>query len=170
MRIDSSPINYFLRAYFQYVLIPVIIMASLWLLLPNDENYPPVVLLIISVFTLACMSLISFSEYFSLKKKVGTSTLFVKNNQLFINNRNLSTEDIKSITPLYYNPIRGKTMIHFLEIKTDTETFYFFDKPHFIWRFMTSPVVAELKKYFSELQPVIKEEIRIRELPNSKTE
>ncbi|WP_245803776.1 PH domain-containing protein [Elizabethkingia occulta] len=95
------------------------------------------------------------------------SALFIREGGLYINNKKkLPLTEIMSITPLYYNPLIGKVMIYFFEIKTSNETFYFFDKPRFMWNVMTSLSVKKLKKNFPELQPVIQEEIIIRKLPN----
>ncbi|WP_260207692.1 hypothetical protein [Elizabethkingia anophelis] len=75
--------------------------------------------------------------------------------------------EITSITPLYYNPLIGKVMIHFFEIKTGNEIFYFFDKPRFMWNIMTPLSVKKLEKIFPGLQPVIQEQATIRKLPNT---
>ncbi|WP_407497827.1 hypothetical protein [Elizabethkingia miricola] len=95
------------------------------------------------------------------------SALFIREGKLYINNeKKLPLTEITSITPLYYNPLIGKVMIFFFEIKTNDEAFYFFDEPRFMWNIMIPLSVKKLEKTFPELQPVIQEEIIIRKLPN----
>ncbi|WP_454059289.1 hypothetical protein [Elizabethkingia ursingii] len=167
MRIDSGPVNYFLRAYFQYAFIPIVIISIISYIVRKKEQYPPFFYATIFTFILAIFLIISFHEYISIKKKSKMSALFIREGELYINNeKKLPLKEITSITPLYYNPLIGKVMIYFFEIKTSNETFYFFDKPRFMWNVMTSLSVKKLKKNFPELQPVIQEEIIIRKLPN----
>ncbi|HAT3993606.1 TPA: hypothetical protein I9Y78_002768 [Elizabethkingia anophelis] len=168
MRIDSGSVNYFLRAYFQYVLIPLVIIGIISYIVPEEEHYPPLFYIIITAFILVLFLIISFHEYFSIKKKSKISTLFIRQGELYINNKKkLPLAEITSITPLYYNPLIGKIMIHFFEIKTGNEIFYFFDKPRFMWNIMTPLSVKKLEKIFPELQPVIQEQATIRKLPNT---
>ncbi|WP_320299374.1 MULTISPECIES: hypothetical protein [Elizabethkingia] len=167
MRIDSGPVNYFLRAYFQYALIPIIIISIISYIVREKEQYPLFFYAIIFTLILAIFLIISFHEYLSIKKKSKMSALFIREGELYINNeKKLPLTEITSITPLYYNPLIGKVMIFFFEIKTNDKVFYFFDEPRFIWNIMTSLSVKKLEKAFPELQPVIQEEIIIRKLPN----
>ena len=113
MRIDSGSVNYFLRAYFQYVLIPLVIIGIISYIVPEEEHYPPLFYIIITAFILVLFLIISFHEYFSIKKKSKISTLFIRQGELYVNNKKLPLAEITSITPLYYNPLIGKIMIHF---------------------------------------------------------
>lgn len=167
MRIDSGPVNYFLRAYFQYALIPIVIISIISYIVREKEQYPPFFYAIIFTLIPTIFLIISFHEYLSIKRKSKISALFIREGELYINNeKKLPLAEITSITPLYYNPLIGKVMIYFFEIKTSNEVFYFFDQPRFMWNIMTPLSVKKLEKIFPELQPVIQEEITIRKLPN----
>ncbi len=167
MRIDSGPVNYFLRAYFQYSFIPIKFISFISYFVREKEQYPLFFYAIIFTLILAIFLIISFHEYLSIKKKSKMSALFIREGELYINNeKKLPLTEITSITPLYYNPLIGKVMIFFFEIKTNDEVFYFFDEPRFMWNIMIPLSVKKLEKAFPELQPVIQEEIIIRKLPN----
>lgn len=60
MRIDSGSVNYFLRAYFQYVLIPLVIIGIISYIVPEEEHYPPLFYIIITAFILILFLIISY--------------------------------------------------------------------------------------------------------------
>ncbi len=86
MRIDSGPVNYFLRAYFQYALIPIIIISIISYIVRETEQYPLFFYAIIFTLILAIFLIISFHEYLSIKKKSKMSALFIREGELYINN------------------------------------------------------------------------------------
>ncbi len=101
MRIDSGSVNYFLRAYFQYVLIPLVIIGIISYIVPEEEHYPPLFYIIITAFILILFLIISFHEYFSIKKKSKISTLFIRQGELYVNNKKKAAIGRNNI----YNPI-----------------------------------------------------------------
>jgi hypothetical protein len=83
MRIDSGPVNYFLRAYFQYALIPIVIISIISYIVREKEQYPLFFYVIIFTLIPTIFLIISFHEYLSIKKKSKMSAHFYKRENLY---------------------------------------------------------------------------------------
>lgn len=135
------------QSYVMYscvIFVPIVLFTMVPMLILADGDY--VFFLCYVIFCLTCVSLISISGYFRLKKNIRLHKVVLQDKGLKIDDVAFHADQIEQITSIGLRNAINKYYLYLVEIKMiNGEYYYFLDRP-MAWRFK-SPSMKLLKKH-----------------------